>query len=116
MSDQLELNLGSPRVLVRRSDPSTPREAAFSQSRRGAHLGRVPLAYASGEEITDVEAAHRSGLDRIETTRRASELRNAVLIEPVRLEDGQLKTDVLPTGRRGMVCRITASGREALQS
>jgi len=114
--DQLALDLGSPHALVRAGDPVTSRLAAFGQRSRDVHLARVLLAYADGAELTDVDASRRAGIERIETTRRASELRNASLIEPVRNLDGALVTAPLPTGRRGMVCRITASGRATLAS
>jgi hypothetical protein len=114
VTDQLELDLASPHTLVRSTDPPTSRIAAFSQSRRQTHLARILAAYASGEHLTDVDASDRTGIERVETTRRASELRNAELIEPVRRDDGSLVTAMLPTGRPGMLCRITASGLAAL--
>jgi len=116
MTDQLSLNIGTPHTLVRASDPETSRMAAFSQASRERHLYRVLLAYDGGDMLTDVEAAEISGIDRIETTRRASELRNHKLIEPVLREDGSLATALLPTGRRGMLCRITTRGVSALRS
>lgn len=114
---QLHLDLEAarhPRTLARSADPDTSRLAAFGQRRRGIHLERVLRAYAYGEALTDVEASERARLDRIETTRRASELRSLGLIEPLRDEEGQLRTRLLPTGRRGMLCRITPAGASAL--
>lgn len=116
---QLSLDLAAarhPRTLARVDDPVTSRLAAFGQRRRGVHLERVLRAYADGEALTDVSAAQRSGLDRIETTRRASELRSLGLIQPLRFHDGELVTALLPTGRRGMVCRITQAGILALRA
>jgi hypothetical protein len=114
VSDQLQIALGSPEALVRSSDPVTSRLAAFGQKSRDQHLYRVLLAYDGGDAMTDVEASKVSGIDRIETTRRASELRRHSLIAPEKDADGNLRTAVLPTGRRGMLCRITAKGRDAL--
>jgi CRP-like cAMP-binding protein len=99
--------------LSRTTDPVTSEIAAKRQAHRATHLTRVLEAYVSAE-LTDVEAATIAGLDRYETTRRASELRNAGLIEAVTDRKGRLVTRLLPTKRVGMVCRITALGREAL--
>lgn len=100
--------------LYRATDPVTSQGAAKRQAHRETHLARVLEAYASAD-LTDVEASAIAGLDRYETTRRASELRNAGLIEALTDERGMLVTRPLPTRRVGMVCRITALGREALQ-
>lgn len=102
-----------PHTLARTTDPVTSLAAAHALSKRASHLRAVLEAYRFNGPITDVEAARRSGLDRIETTRRASELRSAGLIEPVEI-DGVLQTAELPSGRRGMLCAITAAGQEAL--
>lgn len=110
LNEQLGLDLGSPRKLHRTGDPVTSRLAAHGQRRRDIHLFAVLRAYEAGDAITDVEASQRSGLERIETTRRASELRNAHLIAPLYDEKGDLYTAVLPSGRRGMLCRITPEG------
>jgi hypothetical protein len=99
--------------LHRATDPDTSREAASQISRRATHLRAVLAAFASGDR-TDVEAARIAGLERVEATRRASELRNTNLIEPVHDQNGALVTRLLPTNRRGMVCRITEAGRAAL--
>ena len=110
MNEQLGLDLGSPRKLHRTGDPVTSRLAAHGQRRRDIHLLAVLRAYEAGDAITDVQASERSGLERIETTRRASELRNAHLIAPLYDDEGKLCTALLPSGRRGMLCRITPAG------
>jgi hypothetical protein len=99
--------------LHRSNDPETSREAAAQISRRATHLRAMLAAFAANDH-TDVEAARVAGLERVEATRRASELRNTHLIEPIRDQDGVLVTRLLPTNRRGMVCRITEAGRAAL--
>lgn len=104
-----------PQTLVRATDPQTSRIAAFGQRRRGTHLRLLLHAYAEHEPLTDVEAARYAGLERVEATRRASELRGAGLIEPLYDDEGRLVTRMLPTRRPGMVCRITAAGREAVR-
>ena len=115
MSDDAQLTLLPPSALVRASDPETSRAAAFGQTNRATHLRLVLSAYLARDDLTDVEASVACGLERIETTRRASELRNTGLIEPVLDEAGQLVTRRLATtGKLGMVCRITAAGRAAL--
>lgn len=101
-------------ALVRRDDPITSRMAARMQTNRGTHLRFVLTAFAQSVDLTDVEAANICGVERIETTRRASELRKTGLIVQLRDMEGNLVTRKLPTGRLGMVCKITAAGREAL--
>lgn len=116
MTEQLSLDdvvTGRPAgTLARSTDPHTSRVAALGQRRRGSHLLLMLRAYLAHADLTDVEAAGLAGLERVEATRRASELRGADLIEPV-IVDGELKTRLLPSGRPGMVCRITDAGREA---
>lgn len=99
------------RTLARTSDPSTSRIAALSQRRRGTNLRKMLDAYAQNSDLTDVEASELAGLERVEATRRASELRGAGLIEPLHDQEGKLVTRILPTNRPGMVCRITEAGR-----
>jgi hypothetical protein len=112
--DQLSLDqLRSPRTLARSTDEHTSRQAAYSISNRATHLRALLEVWSTGEELSDVEAGRRAGIERVAATRRASELRSEGLIEKV-IEDGRTKTTVLPTGRLGMVCVITQKGLDAL--
>ena len=103
--------LAPTRTIYRNDDPPTSAAAARRHVSRNSHAAAMLAAYAAHGPLTDVEAAEIAGLERVEATRRASDLRNRDLIEPLRDVGGELVTRPLPTGRAGMVCSITAAGR-----
>lgn len=100
-------------ALAHRDDPETSAEAAASVAPvlRGHRL-RVLQAYAGPfartRGLTDDEAGEVAGLERHEARRRASELRD------LRYVAATDERRVLASGRRGVVCRITPAGDDAL--
>ena len=97
-----------PSKTARRTDPETSHEAAgMNAPLRGSHREMMLRAFvnAGWDGLTDPQAAARCGLDRVEATRRASELRGLGLLEFT----GEYRRSAM--GARCRVWRCTPTGR-----
>lgn len=105
MNAQVSIFEITPRELVRMSDPETSHQAA-----RGDRVAsRVRLLRAFyGVNLTSEEAAHRSGLDPWQASKRVSDLLRLGYVVPT----GELRTG--SSGRQQRVLAITTEGKGAL--
>lgn len=113
----------TPVAAVRHSDPATSHQAARA-NRAGRQSQRMRLLRAYllaaddpgprvrgfGGVLTDEQAGHLAGINRVADTRRASELRQHGWIAPT----GETRLTV--TNSPAMLCGITDAGREVLVS
>lgn len=100
--------------LHRMEDPETSFESAAGD--RITHRRLVLQAFAQ-RPVTGMDyitAARESGLERHETERRISDLRNLGYLEVLLGESGLPVRVLLPSGRRGRVHVITEAGIRAL--
>ncbi|AKF14904.1 hypothetical protein AVT46_gp43 [Mycobacterium phage MOOREtheMARYer] len=100
---------------ARTSDPDTSHEAAGRLTTMNSHCAALLRSYAGHPGgLTAEKAGEYAGLDAYAASKRNSDLRRLGMIDPM-MDGAEVVKRENSSGRRAVVYRINATGREAIR-